>query len=179
MKIKSLQLAYKTWRSVYLALIFDAIKNSNTPLIKKILRDDAETLSLEDEQGASLLAYALRQRCEHDVLLLLVDQGLPLDSTDDEGVSVLEYAITYGRKIFIDFLLENGITPLTTQRRSGFTPLMAAVSYNHADIVSKFLEYDLPLNDVDRSGFTALDFARRMHRNKIATILENYIKEHH
>ena len=160
-----------------MALIFDAIKNSNTPLIKKILREDRGILNLEDEQGASLLAYALRQRCEHEVLLLLVDEGLSLDSIDDEGVSVLEYAITYGRKAFIDFLLENGVTPSTTQRKSGFTPLMAAVSYNHADIVSKFLEYDLPLSDVDRSGFTALDFAHRMHRNKIAIILENYIKE--
>lgn len=157
--------------------LFTAIENENIIEIKKYLKTDSKLLVLEDEHGANLLAYALKKRCNQDVLDMLVKQGVSISQIDDEGVNVLEYAITYGNTSFVQHCIDAGEDVGVTSRRSGFTPLMAAVSYNNEAVVKMILQCGVSLFDQDKSGFTAMEFAKRMHRKKIQVILENYIKE--
>ncbi len=158
--------------------LLDAIKESDFLTVKKHISSDPELLIQEDEQGATLLSYAMRQRADMNILELLVEFGSDIYDIDNEGVSVLEYAITYGYIDMVKLLLQKGVSINKTARKSGFTPLMAAVSYNHSELVKIFLTQNPDLNAQDSSGFTALDFARRMHRKKILVLLEEHIKNH-
>lgn len=156
--------------------LLDAIKVSDYVTVKKHIKTDPSCLEIEDEQGATLLSYAMRQRVSQELLELLILSGSNIHDIDNEGVSVIEYAITYGYTEIVKQLLEQGISIMETSRKSGFTPMMAAVSYNNTTLVELFLEQGVDLSAQDKSGFTAIDFARRMHRKKILSILENHIR---
>lgn len=157
--------------------LYTAIEASNYMEVKKLLTNDKELLEIEDEHGANLLAFSLRKRVDEDILELLLEQGVDAHAIDNEGVNILEYAITYGNIDFVKRSIELGIDVCVTNRRSGFTPLMAAVSYNHPKAVEMLLEKGAPLDAHDNSGFSPMDFARRMHRKKIQLQLENFIKD--
>ncbi len=153
--------------------LLDAIRTDALDVLASHIQLDPSWLEYEDEQGANLLSIALKERASNEVLHQLIALGLDVQHYDDEGVSVLEYAITYGNTQFAQFLIDTYvINPSVTMRRSGFTPLMAAVCYNHTELVEHFVSLGVNMQARDQSGFSAADYARRMHKKRIAKLLD-------
>jgi len=139
--------------------------------IKKYIKNGAD-MHDTNESGESVLACALRARCEDEILTLLIDGGADAFDYDDEGVSVFDMAITYDNLFMVKYLIANGLDINSTNRRSGFTALMAAACYGRVEIAKVLLSYGVKQDAQDSKGFTAADFARKMNKKSVLALLE-------
>jgi uncharacterized protein len=139
--------------------------------IKQYLKNGGNPNAQEDN-GESVICFAMRYRCDPEIIELLIENGADLSHIDNEGVSVFDVAVTYNNLPMIERLLEGGFDLSTPTRKSGFTPLMGAVCYGRVDVVRKLLEKDIDISVRDNHGFTAYDYARKMHKKTILALLE-------
>jgi ankyrin repeat protein len=108
-----------------------------------------------------------------DTINLLIDAGADIEDFDNEGVSIFDMAISHNHKDMFDYLIEQGIDVDKTTRKSRFTPLMAAASYGRADMLKTLLQNGANKDAVDKHGFKAIDFARKMNKKSILKLLDN------
>ena len=148
------------------------LQENNYLEIKQYVKKGANVNAKNDETQESVLAAALRYRCDEDIISLLVELGADAKATDKEGVSILDNAITYNHQNFVLWLLDNGIDVNDSQRKSGFTALMAAVCYSRTALVEEFLKRGADITAVDKKGYDAKEFARRMNKKAIFKMLE-------
>jgi ankyrin repeat protein len=156
----------KTW--------IELIKANDFLGIKQHLKHGASPNETE-ENGESVICFALRYHCDQEILELLITQGADLYATDKEGVSVFDVAITYNNLFIINRLLEAGFDVNRSTRRSGFTPLMGAVCYGRTEVIQYLLDKGADVSTRDGHGFSALDFARKMGKKKILALLSETI----
>ena len=150
----------------------ELLKNNDYIGIKKYLKDGAD-LEETNEAGESVLACALRARCDMDLLMLLIENGADIFDFDEEGVSILDMAITYDNIEIVNYLISKGVNINHTNRRSGFTSLMAAACYGRVEIVKILLANGVNKDVKDSKGFSAIDFARKMNKKSVLELL-NY-----
>ena len=149
----------------------EILKNNDYMGVKKYLKDGAD-LEETNDIGESVLACALRARCDMDLLMLLIDSGADIFDFDEEGVSILDMAITYDNLEMVKYLIENGMNVNQTNRRSGFTSLMAAACYGRVEIAKILLENNVDQKAKDSKGFSAIDFARKMNKKSVLALLD-------
>lgn len=148
----------------------EILKNNDYIAAKQYVKNDAD-LNEENENGESVLAYAIRHHCDDDMLELLIQEGADIYDFDNEGVSIFDMAITYNNLYMYRYILESGIDVNKTNRKSGFTPLMCAACYGRVEITKSLLEQGADKNALDLRGFSALDFARKMNKKSVLEIL--------
>jgi len=149
----------------------EILKHNDYLGAKKFIKDGAD-LNDETESGESVLAFAIRSRCDMDLLMMLIDLGADAFDFDDEGVSIFDMAITYDNLEMVEYLLAQGVDVTKTNRRSGFTALMAAACYGRVEIAKVLLKNGADQNRVDSKGFSAIDFARKMNKKSVLEIFE-------
>lgn len=148
----------------------ELLKNDDYIGIKKHIASGGD-LSETNEAGESVLACALREHCDKDLLMLLIESGADIFAIDDEGVSVFDMAVTYNNVDMVKHLIDNGQNVNETSRRSGFTALMAAACYGRTEVAKILLESGADSQQKDVKGFTATDFARKMNKKSILDLL--------
>lgn len=139
--------------------------------VKKYLSSGANPNSTE-ENGESVICFAMRYQCDSDILDLLIDSGADLNHLDNEGVSVFDVAVTYNRLPIIARLIHDGFDVNHATRNSGFTPLMGAVCYGRTEVIQMLLDKGVDVTATDRHGLSAIDFARKTHKKSILALLE-------
>lgn len=139
--------------------------------IKKYLSNGANVNAQEDN-GESVICFAMRYRCDNEIIELLIEKGANLTHVDNEGVSVFDVAVTYNHLPIIEQLLESEFDINTPTRKSGFTPLMGAVCYGRIEVVRRLLGKKANLSARDNHGFTVFDYARKMNKKSILALLE-------
>jgi len=154
----------------------ELLKANNFLGIKQYLKSGGDANDIE-ENGESVLCFALRYHCDQEVIDLLIESGADLFQTDNEGVSVFDVAVTYNNLPLIQRLISNGFDVNTSTRRSGFTPLMGAVCYGRLEVIQKLLDMGVDVIARDGHGLSALDFARKMRKTAILNLLTAHIKK--
>jgi len=139
--------------------------------VKKYLKNGANPNEVE-ENGESVICFAMRYHCDSEILDLLIENGADIHHVDDEGVSVFDVAVTYNNLPLIEKLIKDGFDVNRATRRSGFTPLMGAVCYGRVDVIKKLLDMGVNVQSRDAYGLSAIDFARKMHKKSILALLE-------
>lgn len=139
--------------------------------IKKHLKNGANPNDTE-ENGESVLCFALRYHCDQEILDILIENGADMFQIDNEGVSVFDVAVTYNHLPLIERLIHEGFDVNHATRKSGFTPLMGAVCYGRVEVIKKLLELGVDVQSRDAYGLSAIDFARKMHKKSILALLE-------
>lgn len=152
------------------------LKENNYLGIKQYLKNGGNP-NEQEENGESVLCFALRYHCDEDVLSILIDSGADLKHIDNEGVSVFDVAVTYNNLPIIEHLINAGFDVHTATRNSGFTPLMGAVCYGRIEVIKKLLAMGVDLDARDSHGFSAIDFARKMHKKTILELLQREKKD--
>ncbi len=148
----------------------ELLKDNNFIGIKKYIKADAD-LEACDDHGESVLASAIKLKCDDDIINLLIESGADVHAFDDEGVSILDFAINGSNEELVKRLYNEGVDINKTSRKSGFTALMAAVCYNEYEIIRFLIEKKVDLQARDSSGFTAFTFAKKMRKQKMMDIL--------
>ncbi|WP_345991125.1 ankyrin repeat domain-containing protein [Sulfurimonas sp. HSL-1716] len=139
--------------------------------IKKYIKEGADVNESNDTEE-SVLACALKYRCDDEIVDILVQNGADLRDFNEDGVSILEYAIMYNKIDLIKKIIESGVNVNHTNRPSRFTPLMGAVSYGRGEIVKLLLENNADKYAKDVKGLSALDFAKKTHKKSMIKLLE-------
>ena len=139
--------------------------------VKKYLKSGGNPNEVE-ENGESVICFAMRYHCDSEIIDLLIDNGADIHHVYEEGVSVFDVAVTYNNLPLIEKLIVDGFDVNQPTRRSGFTPLMGAVCYGRVDVIKKLLELNVDIHSRDAYGLSALDFARKMHKKSILALLE-------
>jgi ankyrin repeat protein len=148
------------------------LENDDYLGVKKLIKEGGD-VNAHNEHDESVLAYAIKCRCDNELLDLIIESGADIFDFDEEGVSIFDYAITYNYIPLVERLIKAGVDVNSTKRRSGFTPLMGAVCYGRKEIVKLLLEHGANVDVVDSKGFTAADFARKMHKKSMLPLLES------
>jgi len=149
----------------------ELLKENNYIGVKKHIKNGAD-VNDATESGESILAYAIKSRCDEDLISLLIENGADIYDFDDEGVSIFDVAITYDNLWLVKYIINKGIDVNKTMRRSGFTPLMAAASYGRTEITKLLLEQGADKDAQDLKGFSATDFARKMNKKSVLEVLD-------
>jgi len=149
----------------------ELLKSDDYLGLKKYIKSGAD-ISQRNEVGESVLACALRARCEKETLMLLIDNGADIFDVDDEGVSIFDMAITYDNADMVNYLIEQGKDVNDTTRKSGFTALMGAACYGRVEIAKILIENGADQYVKDLKGFSAIDFARKMNKKSILALLD-------
>ncbi|ADR33659.1 Ankyrin [Sulfuricurvum kujiense DSM 16994] len=139
--------------------------------IKKYLKSGGNPNEVE-ENGESVICFALRYHCDQEIIDLLIESGADVTHTDNEGVSVFDVAVTYNNLSLIERLIKSGFDVNHPTRQSGFTPLMGAVCYGRTEVIKKLLELGVDVHARDAYGLNAIDFARKMHKKSILDLLQ-------
>jgi len=139
--------------------------------IKKHLKSGGNPNEVE-ENGESVICFALRYHCDEEIIDLLIENGADVNHTDNEGVSVFDVAVTYNNLTLIERLITSGFDVNHPTRQSGFTPLMGAVCYGRTEVIKKLLELGVDVHARDAYGLNAIDFARKMHKKSILDLLQ-------
>ncbi len=153
----------------------ELLKANNYLGIKQYLKSGGNSNKCE-ENGESVICFALRYRCDTEILELLIDNNADLFHYDEEGVSVFDVAVTYNNLFIIEKLIALGFDVNSSTRRSGFTALMGAVCYGRTAIIEKLLELGVNVQQQDGHGLSALDFARKMRKTAILQLLQKAIE---
>jgi ankyrin repeat protein len=148
----------------------ELLKDNNFIGIKKYIKTNAN-LEECDEHGESVLASAIKLKCDNDIIDLLIDSGADVHAFDDEGVSILDFAINGSNFDLVKRLCEEGVDINKTSRKSKFTALMAAVCYNEYEMDKFLIEKKVNIDARDSSRFTAYTFAKKMRKKKMLDIL--------
>ncbi|MDD5717409.1 MAG: ankyrin repeat domain-containing protein [Sulfuricurvum sp.] len=143
--------------------------------VKKYLKNGGNPNEVE-ENGESVLCFAIRYHCDEMLIDLLLENGADIHHVDHEGVSVFDVAVTYNNLSVIEKLINDNFDINQASRKSGFTPLMGAVCYGRVDVIKKLLEMGVDLNARDAYGLSAIDFARKMRKKSILSLLEEETK---
>jgi len=148
----------------------ELLNNNDYIGVKQYLKKGADIEEVNDI-GESVLACALRARCDFDLLMLLVENSADIFDFDDEGVAIFDMAITYNDIEMVKYIISKGIDVNKTNRKSRLTPLMVASCYGRIEITNILLENNANKDAVDSKGLTAKDFARKMNKKSILEIL--------
>ncbi len=148
------------------------LQNNDYIGVKQYLRADAD-VNGHNENDESVLALAIKYKCDDDLIALLITKGADTDDFDSEGVSIFDYAVTYNNVSLVQKMITEGIDVSRTNRKSRFTPLMAAVCYGREELVILLLKHGADINAIDSKGFTAIDFARKMRKYSMLEMLDS------
>ena len=150
------------------------LQDNNYLGIKKYINSGADVNDSNDTEE-SVLACALRYRCDDEIIDLLVEKGADLHDFNEDGVNILDYAIMYNKIDLVKKVVEAGVDVNHTRRASRFTALMGAVCYSRMEIAKFLLEKGANRDAVDLKGLSALGFAKKTHKKSMIALLEGEI----
>jgi len=166
--------------------LLKAIEEDLLVEIKRLLKENNYNLNseveigteyeLEDYDEIPLLFYLIQKGASLEAIKLLIDNGMDITTTTKEGVGAIDYAIKFKRKDIVELCKEHGISLTKSQRKSGITPLMLAASFNDIDMMKYLIENGASVDDRDRFGMSALDYAAKLGQKKAVEFLETLEK---
>lgn len=130
-------------------------------------------LDSPDEVG--VLFFAIRKHASIELIKLLLEHNVDLLEVDKEGVSSLDVAIKFKRYDVVQLCIDSGFDLNTTKRKSGITPLMLASCFNDIDMLKLLLENGAKIDNKDKFGMNAIEYARKLGQTKTAEFLESKV----
>ena len=166
--------------------LLDAIENDSLVKAKKLLESNNYDLNsdviigaeydLDEPDEIPLLFYLIQRHASIEMIKLLIDHGMDIHLVSREGLGVVDIAIKYRRKDVIELAKSLGIDITISKRKSGLTPLMLAASFNDIEMMQFLIENGATLDNRDKFGMNALDYAKKMGQTKAAKFLESLQK---
>ena len=163
--------------------LLEAIEHDSLAQIKRLLSKNEYDLNCEVAIGTEydldeydeipLLFWVIQKGASIEAIKLLIDNGMDIHTTTKEGLGAVDIAIKYRRFDVLKLCKEMGIDLTTTKRKSGLTPLMLATGFNDIEIMKYIIELGADINQRDKFGMSALDYAKKMGQTKAKEFLEN------
>ncbi|KAH3756238.1 chromosome condensation regulator [Pelomyxa schiedti] len=132
-------------------------RDGDLKAIKERVHNGTQPAHEVDRRGRTGFFYAI-EFGRMPVINYLLDVGCQVDPTDKEGFTPLHIALTSGQKDCVKLLLSRKCNLKKKTIRDGHTPLHIAAISKNVDMVQLLVINGSPLDIVDSSGKTALDY---------------------
>ena len=163
------------------AELLEALRRDSLVHARKLLTaasydlTDAEVLcdgyGIDDPDAIPLVFWAIGQGVSLEAITLLIEHGMDLTWTNRDGLGALDIAIKHRRRDIVDLCVAHGIPLHGSRRRSGLTPLMLAASFGDFAMVDFLIERGASIDERDKRGTDAIEYARMLGQTKMATYL--------
>ena len=167
--------------------LLDAIRHDSLVGIRKYLQSHPMDLNAievlfddydqDEPDELPLLFWAIQIGASREVIERLIEHGLDVTQVNREGLGALDLAIRRHRMDLIELCVQHGVDVRTSRRRSGLTPLMLAASFSHFDTVDYLIAQGASVEDHDKRGTDAIEYARVLGQNKMVEYLERLREE--
>ena len=142
-----------------------------------VLRGQIQTLRLlinrvTPDLGVSLLSDAA-VKGYRDIVLLLLDNKVPVDGRNSDGASPMHDAALGGNVEVASLILSRGGNLNARDRDANATPLHVAASWGRKEMVRFLLSSGADATLTDKTGKTALELAVANQQTEIANLLRN------
>ncbi|QYS99230.1 Ankyrin repeat-containing protein [Trichoderma simmonsii] len=146
----------KLINSIDIDELFCAAQTGERDIVWLWLTRSDITADLADDQGRTVLWYAVMGRHEALVQMLLARSDVNADFQDNEGQRPLSWAAQHGHEAIVKLLLEKEVD--IEARYKYQTPLLWAAANNHETITKMLLEIGAEIEAGDSDGRTSLSF---------------------
>ncbi|MEP0266378.1 ankyrin repeat domain-containing protein [Dokdonia sp.] len=135
----------------------------------KIFLDKGNDINMIDEQGFSLLFYAIKNDRKHTVTKYLLDHGAN-PNLDCQGISPLMYAIAYQNHTVIKELINHkaAINYISTDKQ---TALLFAIKGRDIKAIKLLLDYGVNPNQILQDNYSAIDVAKKENIREVLEVL--------
>ena len=154
------QMSVNEWNEA----LFDASKKGDVPTLRTLIitgKDDARDINTRDESDWTPLIWASKKG-HVDTARLLLEKGARADFVDDryKKRSPLMYASDEGHLAIVELLTNPPYSvPIDVADKYGRTAFMLAAEQGRNDVVKKFLDLGIDINQTDKANGTALILA--------------------
>ena len=141
-------------------------------LIEPIL-DSGQNVNERYEGGVTLMqgAAALGNK---NALNILIARGADVNTKSDRGETPLYFGIRQGKTEIVEWLLSHGAQTQGKLEESGRNLLHLATLKGYTDIVELLVDNGVDIDASDKSGKTALQYAKRYGHKRIAGLLKTH-----
>jgi ankyrin repeat protein len=162
--------------------ILEAIANDSLEGKKKILQSAIDLnqdviigaeYELDEPDETNILFWAIREGASLEAIELLVEYGVDISQVDMDGISALDMAIKFRREDILRYCIDKGIDVNSTKRKSGMLPILLASCFRDTSMVDILLENGADINATDKSGMSAMDYAKKLGQKKMLEYLES------
>jgi TonB family protein len=147
--------------------IQDAVMQGDLAKIKALLKENTDSVSNKDFEGATLLHRAASAG-RKDAVELLLSHRADANARDNNGVTALHYAAAAGHKDAAESLLAHRADVNARDNSTGGTPLHWA---GHKDVAELLLANKANVHARDNSGQTPLHWASKHDHRKVVELL--------
>ena len=149
-------------------IILEDLEPYTLELAKLLISADAD-VNVSDEEGRSLLHWAVLAK-EEDIVSLLLENGADVAVRTNAGTTPLHWAARDGNENIATNLLTRG-ADVNAKNYSGRTPLYYACANGIANIVHLLVAKGADVNSSDRNGELALHRAAEEGHREIVELL--------
>ncbi|KAK4060638.1 hypothetical protein Trihar35433_10046 [Trichoderma harzianum] len=158
--------------SKHIGQLFRAAQAGEQDIVWLWLTRSDITADLADDQGRTVLWYAVMGRHEALVQMLLARSDVNADFQDNGGQRPLSWAAQHGHEAIVKLLLEKEVDIEARYQKK--TPLLWAVVGNHETIIKMLLEIGAEIEAKNYDGQTPLFLAgMKNHEDIVKLLLEN------
>ncbi len=136
---------------------FIAIKNDQSGKVKDLLQQGFDPNTIEPERGDTGLIFAMREKAQDVMTVLLADKRTKIDAEAFNGDNALMIACYKGNEEAVKALLEKG----ARVNKDGWAPLHYAAANGNNKIVQMLLDKDAFVNAVSPNATTPIMMAAR------------------
>ena len=150
--------------------LFIAAMTGNEYAASKIIKSTKDINSRNSNDFTPLMIAA--QNNNINVIKILLDNKVNIEDVRKRGGTALSFAADKENIDIVKLLLENGANINAQDLEMGITPLMNCAYMNKVNTVDFLLKNSADKSIKDKSGKTALDYAKMRKNKKIIILLE-------
>lgn len=102
-------------------MVWDALKENDYSLFRDIF-NKAENVNTRNENGESILIYAVKNNYDKNFFELMLDKGVEIDAVDNNQTTALKAALEQGKIETAEYLLKAGAKPEFEEYITNATP---------------------------------------------------------
>lgn len=106
-----------------------------------------------------------------EITRLILEKGVNPNEKHNSGMTPLFYAIKLKNLDIVNLLIEKKVNVNTVLKEEKVTPLIYATRLGEPSIIYTLIKNKADINAKDKHGFTAYDYARFYHNEKIVNII--------
>lgn len=138
--------------------------------ITKTLISKGAVLSGTNKEGQSILILALRRGdINSEIIDLLLANNINMKTIDKKGLTAIHYAVN--KPVYLLSLINAGANINVKTLHKGRTPLMLAILVGENKQVDLLIKNNALINDVDKTGRTALNHANDINNTHSVSVL--------
>ncbi len=155
--------------------LYKGCASGDAKLVDLILKKRIVDLNIQvgiNEEGTSK-QHPMISACvngHHEVVQLLIANGVSVDLQNEDGISALMCASNFGHYEVVKLLIING-AEVNVKEKDGESALMLASQEGHGEVTKILLENGANVDLQNKDGFSALMYASQEGHSEVAKIL--------